>query len=422
MTATDERTTRPRAGWFRALESVFGPIEPHLARGPFARWPLATDVALAVIVFVVSLVTVAASAVEDGDSLTMSDITDRPGPAVVLLAVAAGVLVWRRAHAVEVTAVVLGMMVVWAIAGYGDGQDVALVVATYSVGRYTIDHRASAATVVAAVVISLLGTVIDSSQRVDLAPAAILVALPWYVGRRVRNRGDYVALLEDRARRIEAEQAARAQQAVAQERARIARELHDVVAHQVSMMTVQAGAAKMIARDDPDAAIDAMGDVERGGREALGELRHLLGVLRPPGEDSGSLDPQPGIADLPKLVENLDSTGADVTLTVGELPDGISAAVDLGAYRIIQESLTNVVKHAGPDPVVAVIVGVDGDHLVVEVTNTTVVASADLPPSGYGIVGMRERASLLGGTLIAGPVPPDQFRVQASLPLGSDRP
>lgn len=399
----------------------FNPAEPHLARGPFTLWPLAADSALAVLVFVTSVIAVAVSALDDGEEFTVASITDRPTAGFALLALAAAALLWRRQQPVAVTASVLAIIIVWAVAGYGDGQDLALIVAIYSVGRYTADHRTSFATVAVATAVDIFGTIIDSHQRIDIAPAIILTVLPWYVGRRIRNRGDYVALLQERADRLEAEQQARARQAVVDERTRIARELHDVVAHRVSMMTVQAGAAKTIARDDLEAAIHAMGDVERGGRQALGELRHLLGVLRPDTTDSNDLGPQPGLADIQSLADDLTRTGAEITLTVADLPDEVPVAVDLSAYRIIQESFTNIIKHAGPNPMVDVAVGLDVRDLVIDITNSTarvtVTTAPDLPTSGYGIVGMRERAQLLGGTLVAEPQPPGRYRVHARLPI-----
>lgn len=410
--------TRPR----RAPLRWFDAGEPHIARGPFTRWPRTTDGALAVVVFAASLVAVAASALTDGENVTIESVGDRPAGAVAMLAGAAVALLWRRRYPVAVTASVLVIMVGWAIAGYGDGQDLALVVAVYSVGRYTADHRYSLATVAAVVTVSVLDTIVDTNQRIDIAPAILLGVLPWYVGRRVRNRGDYVALLRERAERLEADQLARARQAVADERSRIARELHDVVAHQVSMMTVQAGAAKTVARDDLDAAVDAMGDVERAGRRALGELRHLLGILRPDNADGDDLGPQPGLAGIADLADELTHTGADVSLTVAPAPMGLSAAIDLSAYRIVQESLTNIIKHAGPDPTVQLIVGLDEIGLVIDIVNTITTAggheaASGLPASGFGIVGMRERAALLGGTLTAEPEPPNRFRVNAHIPL-----
>jgi len=309
------------------------------------------------------------------------------------------------------------VMVVWALAGYGDGNDLALVVAVYSVGRYCSDPIHSVAAAAAAVAIGIAGTIIDTHQRIDVWPAVLVVAIAWYVGRRVRNRGDYLSLLRERAERLEAEQNALAQQAVGAERARIARELHDVVAHQVSLMTVQAGAARTIARDDLDTAIEAIGDVEQAGRQALGELRHLLGVLRLDAADADDLGPQRGLADIPVLVDQLAHTGANVTLALADLPADLSTALGLSAYRIVQESFTNIIKHAGPEPVVDVTVAINTNALVIDITNTTDTVTTRLPGSGFGIAGMRERAALLGGTLEAGPQPSGRHRVHARLPL-----
>lgn len=419
----DSTTAAGRRSWHRWFDLA----EPHLARGPFALWPRATDGALAVLVFVTSVIAVGLSDLDDGEEFTVASMTDRPAPAFALMALAAAALVWRRRRPVAVTAFVLAMITIWAVAGYGDGHDLALVVAVYSIGRHTADHRTSLVAVAAAAAIELLGTIVDTSQRIDVAPAVLLTVLPWYVGRRVRNRGDYVALLQDRAEHLEARQQARARQAVADERSRIARELHDVVAHRVSMMTVQAGAAKTIARDDLDAAVDAMGDVERGGRQALGELRHLLGVLRPDTPGSDDLGPQAGLADLESLADDLELSGAQITLTVSDIPHEIPVAVDLSAYRIVQESFTNIVKHAGPHPMVGVTVELDHRDLVIDITNSTASDTSDtgigtdLPTSGYGIVGMRERAELLGGTLVAESCPPDRYRVHARLPLETEQ-
>ena len=419
MTSTDlhprSATSAAHNRW--AVASWFGPGEPHAVRGPFARWPRVADGLLALLVFAGSLVAVTASVIDDGEDFDPTVIGDRPVGVVALLALAAVALWWRRAHPTRVVAGELALLVVWALAGYGDGQDLALVVAVYSVGRYSSNARHSVVAVAAASLVSIAGTVIDANQRVDVVPAVVLAIVPWYVGRRIRNRGEYLALLRERAERREADQQARTRQAVAAERSRIARELHDVVAHRVSMMTVQAGAAKTIAGHDLGGAVEAMADVERAGRQALGELRHLLDVLRPDTADADHLGPQPGLADVPALVGELAHTGADVTLTMADRPDDLAAAVDLSAYRIIQECITNVVKHAGPEPTVDIRVCIEGGRLDLVITNSAVVASPGLPTSGHGITGMRERASLLGGTLTAGPLPPDRFRVHARLPL-----
>lgn len=419
MTVIDHQRKAPAvvSGGLRALVAAFDPGEPHQVRGPFARWPHGTDGALVLVVFCSSLIAVAVSALDDGEDFTAAAVADRPTGAVLLLALAAVSLWWRRSHPIAVTAVVLAVLIVWALADYGDGQDLALAVAVYSVGRYTVNHRRSLAAVTAAIAIALAGTVVDGNQRIDIAPAVILTVLPWYIGRRIRNRGDYLTLLQDRNERLQAEQLARARQAVSDERTRIARELHDVVAHQVSMMTVQAGAARTIAARDLGAAVEAMGDVERAGRQALGELRHLLGVLRAEALDDDHLGPQPGLGDVPALVDHLAHTGAEVSCDLAGVPEHLSAALDLSAYRIIQESITNVIRHAGPEPAVHITVAVVGDRLEIDVTNTTDGSSARLPASGFGIAGMRERVAVLGGTLTAGPQSPGHHRVHASLPL-----
>ncbi len=401
-----------------ALARGLGADEPHPMRGPFTRWPRAADAVLAVLVFVMGVGSVAVSALEPGETLTLEALTRLPLPAYPMLAVAAAALWWRRSRPVEVATLVVLVVLAWSVAGYGDGADLMLIVAVYSAGRYCSRRLVSLAVVAAAAASSVLGSLIDGGQRIDVWPAVVFTLLPWYVGVRVRDRGAYLSLLRERAERRESEQLARARAVVADERARIARELHDVVAHQVSMMTVQAGAAKTVAGVDLDAAVEAMGDVENAGREALGELRHLLGVLRPDGaDDPGDLGPQPGLADVPALADRLRATGADVTVTMSELPT-LPAVLDLSGYRIVQESVTNVVKHAGERPSVDITIAVDGGVVDIDVVNS--VASGDLAPlpsSGFGIAGMRERATLLGGSLTAGARSPHRFEVHARLPV-----
>ncbi len=163
-----------------------------------------------------------------------------------------------------------------------------------------------------------------------------------------------------------------------------------------------------------------MADTERAGRAALGELRHLLGVLRPDESDPDDLGPRPGLAEIPAVVDELRRTGARVTLVGADVGEGVSAAVGLAAYRIVQESLTNIIKHAGPAPTVTVEVTVDEDQLVIDIVNTTETtdtAASSLPTSGFGLLGMRERAASLDGTLHAAAEPPDRYRVTARLPI-----
>jgi signal transduction histidine kinase len=242
-----------------------------------------------------------------------------------------------------------------------------------------------------------------------------VTTLPWYVGRRVRIRAYYAAAVRDRAEHLEWKRASEAQRAITDARAGIARELHDVVAHNVSVMTVQAGVARLVVVDDPVRAQEAIGAVEEAGRRALDELRHLLGVLRPE-TGSGELGPQPALNQVHELVDRLRQTGMSISLAA-DIPSELPVRVDLFSYRIVQEALTNVLKHGGVDAAAQVRLEEADGQLEIEVTDTGTVTST-LPGSGQGIVGMRERAILLGGTLDAGPRPEGGFRVLARLPIG----
>ena len=302
--------------------------------------------------------------------------------------------------------------------GYGGIVGFTMLVALYSVGRYVVDNRWSAFGLGGAIALNALSNLIAGSPATDLGLGFGIFTLVWYIGRRIRIRGDYLALLQNRATQLEREHAAEARRAVAEERTRIARELHDVVAHRVSVMTVQAGAAKTVSAADPDGARRAMEAVEQAGRQALNELRHLLGVLRPV-TDADGLGPQPGIAEVRRLVDQFRDAGLDISLTVDAAQTDLPARVDLSTYRIVQEALTNVLKHAGPSARTEVRLGSDNERVAIEVLDNGQGATI-LPGSGHGIAGMRERAQLLGGSLEAGPRPGGRFQVVAHLPIGEE--
>jgi signal transduction histidine kinase len=183
-------------------------------------------------------------------------------------------------------------------------------------------------------------------------------------------------------------------------------------------MTVQAGAAKTVAADDLEGAVQAMEAVEVAGRQALSELRHLLDVLRPEADVDG-LDPQPGLADVPRLVAQFEEAGLNVSLAMNGSGTDLPAHVDLSAYRIVQEGLTNVLKHAGPTARAEVRLSIDDHGVAIEVLDDGH-GDTILPGSGQGIVGMRERAQLSGGNLEAGPRPSGGFQVVAHLPIGKE--
>ena len=246
--------------------------------------------------------------------------------------------------------------------------------------------------------------------------AVLVVGVPVLLGLLVGSRRTLVAHLRAEAERLEREQHLEAERAAARERARIARELHDVVAHRVGLMVLHAGALE-VSLADPAAAEQA-GLVRRTGREALEELRQVLGVLREH-DDAAPLDPQPTLADLDRLAQQSRDAGMQVSVVVGGEPRRLPATVERTAYRLVQEALTNVHKHAGNAPT-EVGVGYGRDCLEVAVRNA---APADgprpgpaLPGGGHGLVGLRERVTLLGGTFEAGPRLDGGFEVRASIP------
>jgi signal transduction histidine kinase len=380
---------------------------PRRFRGPFTRWPRAADAVLAILVFL------GTTFVTDGpgDSLVLRAIGDVPVPVLLVFATSSAALYWRRRAPLVVVGVTL---LAWAVtlgSGYADvgGQ---VIIALYSAGRHSTEDRWGHLAVDAAVVLVIVDTLTDPAPWGEALFGAVVLFVAWYVGRRLRLR-------QERAAQLAREQAAEARRIVVEERARIARELHDVVAHRVSLMTVQAGAAKAVAAEDPEAALRAMGAVEEAGRQALAELRHLLGVLRPEADPDG-LGPQPGLADLPKLVEQVRGAGLDVSLATDGVSGELPARVDLFAYRIVQEALTNVLKHAGPGARTEVRLGTDSRGIVVEVRDDGQGATVMPGSGGHGLVGMRERARLLGGTLEARPRPGGGFQVVAHLPSGGE--
>jgi signal transduction histidine kinase len=206
-----------------------------------------------------------------------------------------------------------------------------------------------------------------------------------------------------------------ARRAVAEEQARIARELHDVISHNVSVMVVQAAAGGDVFATRPDRAREALGSIESTGREALVELRRLLGVVRPAADDDGVCrEPQPGLARLPELIEHVSAAGLRVELAVGGEPRDLPPGVDLSAYRIVQEALTNTLKHARAANV-QVTIGYADSRLGLEILDDG--AGGEVTGPGRGIIGMRERVGLLGGELSAGPRAGGGFGVRATIPL-----
>ena len=292
-----------------------------------------------------------------------------------------------------------------------------LILFPWAVGSHA-EGRASVAGLAFAVgAIAVVALDADHFIWGDIFFPGAFATMFWLAGRAVRSRSRLTAELHEAAVRLHEQREADAEAAVADERRRIAREMHDVVAHSVSTMVIQAGGARRILARDPARAIAAAELIERTGRGALTEMRHLLGVLHA-GEDLAELAPQPTLDGLQSLVDRSEAAGLPVRLHIEgerrELPSGL----DLAAYRVVQEALTNALKHGGGSA--RVLVCFDEDELRLEITDTGRGASTAAPRvegGGHGLLGMRERVRVFGGELHAGPRPDGGYLVAARLPL-----
>jgi signal transduction histidine kinase len=258
----------------------------------------------------------------------------------------------------------------------------------------------------------------------DVVDDYVLLAAAWTLGEGVRQRRVHAAELEDRAARLEREREEKARQAVIQERLRIARELHDVVAHSLSVIGVQAGAARLVLDADPHPTRvrEAVAAIEATANQAMAEMRRALGILRATDGSGAALAPLPGLGQLPALLDQLRSAGLPVDLTVTGEPRPVATSIDLSLYRIVQEALTNALKHARATRA-EVVVGYGAHDITVEVTDD----GRGPPPSvarsqGAGTIGMRERVALFGGELQVGPRAQGGYAVRVCLPIPAEAP
>lgn len=351
--------------------------------------------------------------------LTISD-PDLADPTTigVVLAVAGAAPLARRRQAPEVVlAATLSIQLINEINDWIGSGWVAVLIAAYSVGTIRAGRAlwwvgGLATTTVAGVI--TVGIAVDDVPWQALLTTPVLFVSAFTLGDNMRRRRERATELIERAERAERERELLAHQQVQLERTRIARELHDVVAHSVSVMVIQAGAARRQVAAHPERAIELLETIEHTGREAMDEMRRILGVLRSdePGSD---LAPQPSLAALDELV------GASPDLPVqrhteGDL-SGLPPAVELSAYRVVQEALTNIRRHAGRVTRVEVNVSRRDHTLVVEVTDDGRGAIGGSGVAGYGISGMRERLAVFGGELAIGPRSGGGWRVRATFPL-----
>jgi signal transduction histidine kinase len=322
------------------------------------------------------------------------------GVAMGLGVVQGAALAWRRRHPERAMAVAL-------VAGFAYlaiiPELVIPVAGLFAIGPLAAQRPPRVSLIWLVALVALAATNFVTSPAEDALFAVALTVVAWALGEASRSRS--VALAEETRR------------AVADEQARIARELHDVVAHSVSVIVVQAAAADDVFEARPDQARASLRSIERTGREALGELRRLLGGMRPVG-DANPSGPQPGLDRIEELAEPVRAGGLEVDVRHEGEPGPLPAGVDLSAYRIVQEALTNVLRHAQATRA-EVVLRYGADQLEVEVRDDGRITIGNGDGSGHGLIGMRERAAMLGGSLDAGPLPGGGYRVHARLPLGA---
>jgi signal transduction histidine kinase len=328
---------------------------------------------------------------------------------VPLAALQVAPLLLRRRYPLTVLAVVTAMWIAY-VAAVGGVVPIATAVAIYTVAAELPRTRALLAATAAVAASTLAALALGEWSRA--AGDFIPFVAAWVIGDSLRTRRAYTEALEERAERLEREREAEAARARAEEQARIARELHDVIAHNVSVMVVQAAAANEVFESRPELAREALQAIEASGRSALEELRRLLGVVRGDGADYA---PQPGLERLEELVDQVRAAGLAVAVSVAGPPRVLPAAIDLSAYRVVQEALTNTLKHARATRA-EVALHYGADELGVEVRDDGE-GGGNGDGAGRGLIGMRERVSAFGGSLEAGPAPAGGFAVSARFPL-----
>ena len=337
---------------------------------------------------------------------------------VACVFVTAGVLLFRRRAPLLVMAVLLALVA--AGSATDPPQDAsfwffATLVATYALGAHA-NVRVGLAGLALVLAFFTVGAILDDQTVGDVVFIGILFAGTWVIGRLLERRTNQATQLRREAAILEQEREQRAREAIAEERARIARELHDIVAHGVSTMVLQVGGVRRRLTSDQRAELDVLMNVEETGRRSLVEMHRMLGIMRQ--ADNGNLlTPQPGLARLDDLAESMRAAGLPVEVTVAGEPADLPSGLDLSAYRIIQEALTNTLKHAGRARArVAVTYGTDALDLEV-LDDGGGAANGNGAAGGHGLVGMRERVALFDGSLETGARPEGGYRVHAHLPL-----
>ena len=384
----------------------------HTLTAVIRRHPRLTDAALAVVLLVVSMPPVSAVA---GRNQALS---------LALIVALVTPLVWRRKAPFLVFAIVTGLALVQFVTTKELTDDLAVLVAFYTVAAYQPGRRI----LLAAVIMAAGAVLVATGARHPLPVWALLsglVAAAAFLGYYARTRRAYLAALVDRTERLERDRDQQAQLAAAAERVRIAREMHDIVAHNIAVMIALADGAAYTAETSPGQAASVMGQVSATGRSALAEMRRLLGVLRDPATPGPT--PQPSLDDVEDLVATIRAAGLPTRLTVTGPPFPVPPSAQLALYRTIQEALTNILKHA-PGATAHVRLAYRPGEVELEVTDDGGPAASErgaVPEAaprgnGHGLPGMRERAAVFGGQVSAGPRPGGGWQVRTVLPLTED--
>lgn len=383
--------------------------------------PIAIDALIAVAVFALGLT----SQVEISDAAPEIFSREPDAWSRILVGIQSLPLVLRRRYPRAVLLVILAGFVVDRSLDYPSTLATAgLILGIHAVGS-ELDRKTSlrfgGAIAVFVALFTFLGTLtVDSVGLDDVGFTFLSTAVPLALGREVYQRRQTLERLEERAERAEREREEQAARAVAEERARIARELHDVVAHQMTVMTLQAEGARRIAKDADPRVVEALDTIRGSGHEALSEMRRMVGLLRTEPEDV-DLAPQPGVDRLDELVAQMRDAGLAVELSREGIHRSLAPGVDVNVYRIVQESLTNVLRHGGAGATAKVTLRYLSDSVEVDVTDDGRGGAASLNghSGGHGLVGMRERVALLDGRLEAGPRPGGGFEVHAMIPVSA---
>ncbi|MEM8746676.1 MAG: histidine kinase [Actinomycetota bacterium] len=406
------------------------------------RWlrehPAFADLLLASLLTVLVLVAHLSQSIElDAEELTMADPT---WWSPILAVAAVFPLAWRRSSPLVVATIVTAAQVVFTALDFVGTGFLGVLIATYSMGAHATGRRRSQVLVVVIAMIGWLfvaGLIVDELDVTGFVASVVALATSFFLGDNLRRRRDAAEAMAERAERAERERSLLAERQVSAERARIARELHDVVAHSVSVMVIHAGAARRNLRTSPDDAEVALAGIETTGRQTMTELRAILGVLRgADGHDrddrgdrsgrtvgmpvggGGERAPQPSLADLDQL-----TASADLPLHVNVVGDvsALPQSVTLTGYRVVQEALTNIRRHGGDvrrvDVEIVVELGVRPGSLRISVLDDGRGAAADDVGGGFGVMGMHERVTAIGGTISTGPRPGGGWRVAADIPV-----